>query len=400
MASAFNIQPIGRFNGECEPVKRPKEIACFSYDNKHEFHLDDRSLQWYYPPELGADLSRGFDQFDKHDDSKDEHIDSLLKTIMAHEEEEGKKIDAQIVTWRGMMTKIMSSPFDDRDGYVDLLLACDDYGYLTWRLSSFEMNATLYQDCIFIEENHAYKQATQQEQQQRQQQSRRGQMSPDVMAYWGYKFETLCCLPRPWGEVSRDLIENRDKEIVSNKAQYCSVVRTGIGKTILCLGGEVDAIWDSKPMQKGAPINWIELKTSVEIRDDRTMQNFERKLMKFWIQSFLLGVPKIIVGFRSQKGILTKLEEIQTAKIPETAAKRGVRSWDANMCINFASAFLEWLRNTINDEGVWRIRRRPGSGTIEVFKVEEVGHGSILTDEFINWRIKLSLNSGGGSGTP
>jgi hypothetical protein len=29
--------------------------------------------------------------------------------------------------------------------------------------------------------------------------------------------------------------------VVSNKEQYCSVVRTGIGKTILCLGGEVDA---------------------------------------------------------------------------------------------------------------------------------------------------------------
>ncbi|XDG01953.1 hypothetical protein ABKA04_001568 [Annulohypoxylon sp. FPYF3050] len=361
MANTFNIQPVVRFDGECAAVKRPKEIACFSYDEKHEFHLDDRSLQWYYPPELGADLSGGFEQFDKHDNSKDEHIDSLLKTIMAYEEEEGKKIDVEFVTWRGMMTKILSTPFEDRDG--------------------------------FIEENHAYKLASVQEQQQNQRKPRRGQMSPDVMTYWGYKFETLCCLPRPWGEVARDFIENRDKEIVNNKAQYCSVVRTGIGKSTLCLGGEVDAIWDSKPVEKGAPINWIELKTSVEIRDDRTMQNFERKLMKFWIQSFLLGVPKIIVGFRSQQGILTKLEEIQTAKIPETAAKRGVRSWNANICINFASAFLEWLKSTINDEGVWRIRRSPHSGVIEVFKVEEVGHGSILTDEFINWRIKLSLNS-------
>ena len=63
-------------------------------------------MQWYYPPQMGADLCRGFDQFDKHDDSGDEHLDSLLKTIMAHEQEEGKKIDAQIVTWRGMMTKV------------------------------------------------------------------------------------------------------------------------------------------------------------------------------------------------------------------------------------------------------------------------------------------------------
>lgn len=65
------------------------------------------------------------------------------------------------------------------------------------------------------------------------------QLETDV--FLGYKFETLSTLPAPWAEMSRDSIENRDQEAVSNKAQYCSVVRTGIGKTILCLGGEVDA---------------------------------------------------------------------------------------------------------------------------------------------------------------
>ncbi|KAI0866023.1 RAI1 like PD-XK nuclease-domain-containing protein [Xylaria cubensis] len=386
----FNIQPIGRFGGQSETVKRPKEIAYFSYDDKHEFRLDDSSLQWYYPPKLGADLSGGFDKFDNHDDSVDEHLDSLLKTIIAHEQEEGKKIDANVVTWRGMMTKIMSAPFEDRDGYVESVINDDEDANLTavLMLASKCMRLSI----SFIEENHRLKQIAKEEQ-KRQQRSRPGQFSPDVMTYWGYKFEALSCLPKPWGEMSREFIENRDELVVSNKAQYCSVVRTGIGKTVLCLGGEVDAIWDSKPPQKGLPINWVELKTSAEIRDQRGMKNFERKLMKFWIQSFLLGVPKIIVGFRSQSGILTKIEEIQTISIPETAAKRGVRSWDANTCINFANAFLDWLRNTINDQGVWRISRRPHSSTIEVFKVHEVGHGSIISEEFINWRIKLSLSN-------
>lgn len=27
-----------------------------------------------------------------------------------------------------------------------------------------------------------------------------------------------------------------------------------------------------------------------------------------------------------------------------------------------------------------------------MFQVEETGHGDILSDEFINWRIKLALN--------
>lgn len=74
-------------------------------------------MQWYYPPRLGADLSKGFDKFDKHDESIDEHLDSLLKTIAAHEKEEGKKIDANIVTWRGMMTKASNLLFK-HDSYM------------------------------------------------------------------------------------------------------------------------------------------------------------------------------------------------------------------------------------------------------------------------------------------
>jgi RAT1-interacting protein len=49
------------------------------------------------------------------------------------------------------------------------------------------------------------------------------------------------------------------------------------------------------------------------------------------------------------------------------------------------------LTATINDEGVWRISRKPQAPAIEVYKVEETGHGDILSDDFKNWRIKLAL---------
>jgi RAT1-interacting protein len=83
-----------------------KEIACFSYDEKHQFRLDDSSIKWYHPPDLGADLSKGFDTFQKLDDTADDHLDSLLKTIIALEQKEGKRVEADIITWRGMMTKV------------------------------------------------------------------------------------------------------------------------------------------------------------------------------------------------------------------------------------------------------------------------------------------------------
>jgi RAT1-interacting protein len=71
------------------------------------------------------------------------------------------------------------------------------------------------------------------------------------------------------------------------------------------------------------------------------MLKYERKLLKFWAQSFLLGVPRIVVGFRDQEGIVRRLEEVETAKIPSTVKKSGRGTWDGNICINFAAAFLE-----------------------------------------------------------
>lgn len=112
----------------------------------------------------------------------------------------------------------------------------------------------------FIEENHEYKMASDES---RANQEWNGPIPQEVMQFWGelhvsaaplkpfvtnslihltgYKFETLSTIPAPWDETSREYIENREDEIVNNKAQYCSVVRTGFDKTILCLGGEVDA---------------------------------------------------------------------------------------------------------------------------------------------------------------
>ena len=77
------------------------------------------------------------------------------------------------------------------------------------------------------------------------------------------------------------------------------------------------------------------------IESDRDMLKYERKLLKFWIQSFLLGVPKIIVGFRSKTGILQRLEELETKSIPGMVKRSGKGSWDGNLCINFTAGFLE-----------------------------------------------------------
>ena len=40
------------------------------------------------------------------------------------------------------------------------------------------------------------------------------------------------------------------------------------------------------------------------------------KQMKWWAQSFLVGVPRVICGFRDDEGIVKNLQTFKTAEIP------------------------------------------------------------------------------------
>lgn len=162
----------------------------------------------------------------------------------------------------------------------------------------------------------------------------------------------------------------------------------------------------------------MELKTAATPLSDRDVLKYERKLLKFWIQSFLLGVPRIIVGFRSKDGILQSLEELETSQIPRLVKQRGKGTWDGNLCITFTENLLEcqcstslffsrwvflvgtfsgmqWyaddiegLKSTIVGGGVWRIRKREKATVIEVFRIEESEQGNILSHDFFTWRSK------------
>ena len=49
------------------------------------------------------------------------------------------------------------------------------------------------------------------------------------------------------------------------------------------------------------------------------MHCFRFKLIKFWAQSFLVGIPKIVCGFRDDDGIVHRLETYSTKEIPSMA---------------------------------------------------------------------------------
>ena len=261
--------------------------------------------------------------------------------------------------------------------------------------AEFGMFATLYDGTIYIEEDFKSKVAERAAESDRRppRHQHPDQQSREMMTYRGYKFEKLALIPTPPAKTPREEIERNQKGVVSNYAQHCSIVSTSFGPHSLVLGGEVDGLLAPKPTNPDEPVQWVELKTSEELppshqQQHRDILKFERKLLKFWAQSFLLGVPKIVVGFRSKAGILRGLQTFNTHEIPGMVRK-GTNCWDGNVCINFVTAFLEWLKSVVVDEGVYSVMLRKKSGVVEVRRVKD-GTGGIVSEEFKRHKDKVS----------
>lgn len=145
-----------------------------------------------------------------------------------------------------------------------------------------------------------------------------------------------------------------------------------------------------KPTVPDEPVHWVELKTSKELSDDRGHHvKFEKKLCRMWAQSFLLGVPTIVIGFRDDFGNLTRIMDLETQKIPGHVAQQ-FGTWDGNVCINLANQFLELLKQTVmGTQGVWRIKRGKNSKVISIVQMETSGTGDILSESFKWHREKV-----------
>ncbi|KAJ4477367.1 hypothetical protein J3R30DRAFT_211067 [Lentinula aciculospora] len=81
------------------------------------------------------------------------------------------------------------------------------------------------------------------------------------------------------------------------------------------------------------------------------MPNY-RKLLKFYFQSFLLGVPKIVVGFRTPSGQLTTTQSFQTIQIPRMLREKAgqgtnVMPWNPSLCLAWCHQFLTDLKRTL-----------------------------------------------------
>ena len=220
--------------------------------------------------------------------------------------------------------------------------------------------------------------------------------------YSGYKFEQLVTIPTPWVQASRKQITSRHKTPVNNYEQFISVVTSKIGLVRTLLAGEVDCVWNYVPdassdKKDDILLHYVELKTSKLVQTPGNVLTMERKLFKTWAQCFLLGIKKVVYGFRDDLMILRNVELYETDEIPvflkNSTVATGTKKINAMSALKWYGAVLEFIKSEVplDGNGAWKLNYDPGSGTFNLDEIIDPKpvRDRIITAEFREWRESL-----------
>ncbi|KAM8952762.1 decapping and exoribonuclease protein [Pelodytes ibericus] len=347
------------YQGAFPFFRLPSEVGQFSLDSERRYHGDSRKMRYYCPPpgvDKGAspewDLMDGYeDRYVRRDEDVKEGLLHLLTWAKENQALLGgsrtRPVDRDFVTWRGHLTKILCTPYETQEGWL--------------------LGVTLFKGTLYISERETEAARKKTEERTTQQ---------DRLMYSGYKFESHLCADSP------DTKPNASGVVNTNEA-FCSVLFARLSTHSFLLSGEVDCC-DPSASNANPPSCYVELKSSAQIRSPHQQRSFNRyKLLKWWCQSFLIGIPLIVAGFRNQEGRVIALQNYRTSDIPHLI-RADKNSWDPAVCMNFCDAFLSFVKKvvTIDDHRVvYLFSWEPGSDVTFVVLTEE--RSSILPSWYV-----------------
>eukprot|EP00924_Labyrinthula_sp_SR-Ha-C_P016162 snap_masked-scaffold_4-processed-gene-21.36-mRNA-1 protein AED:0.79 eAED:0.79 QI:0/0/0/0.5/1/1/2/0/230 len=185
--------------------------------------------------------------------------------------------------------------------------------------------------------------------------------------YHGYKFETLCT-------------EGESAEVDSTSC-YNSV----LSNLKLVYGAEIDALEENADKK-----SFVEIKATGVLDNEKERKKFEKKMLRFYAQSFLADTRKVFVGFRTREGILRKVQSFKTFDIPNmvnSGKKRKV--WDKDICILFLHKVLQFLLEqipnaTTEDYDVYQVKYQSKLSKITICKDMKRPYEQIEAELFLS----------------
>lgn len=102
------------------------------------------------------------------------------------------------------------------------------------------------------------------------------------------------------------------------------MLRSGLASHSLLYSAEVDGVDSIRSKSSNDPlVSFIELKTSKVVTSDRADRSLRKyKLMKWWSQAYLTGIPRVVCGFRDDYGIVRSLQTFEVTDMPSKGQVR------------------------------------------------------------------------------
>ncbi|OQR78837.1 protein Dom3Z-like [Tropilaelaps mercedesae] len=273
---------------------------------------------------LNWDLNIAYEHRIPKDHTLSAKLDNLLRWICDNVEkfrapcdgnnDKPSSLHTDFVSYRGLLTTIMCSVYEQKESWI--------LGVTLYRSSRYL--------CQYSTTEQLYRAKTESEWRKR-------------ASAWGYKFEQYMTASKPDGKPT-------PQKPVNEKEEVCSVVRTRLRRQhSLLYGAEIDAI-DSQlvvkyPKLKHSTRRYVEMKTSKIVGSVRQKRNMARfKMMKWWAQCYLIGIPRVICGLRNDNGYV---KQVKSFRLPELI-QEGREFWDPHQMINFLDKFLNFVKENVN----------------------------------------------------
>lgn len=304
-------------------VSEPVQITCFSRDGSRKVTYDSREeLQTFEEPKLPANLGDGFETYVPKADDGDVGFEPILRALLKSPFDIDKEAD--VVTFRNNLNKIGTTPYENRD---------------EWEFDCALVGKTVFLDVRRLDDSR--------------------DASQKIFMYYGYRFESLCT--------------GKANEAVNANSEFCSISRMRLANHRILMCSEIDcAVREGE--KGGNPLRqYVELKTMKAVDNDRALSNMYRhRFLKYWLQSYLAGVRRVLIGLRSESGTLLNTKWVRTSEMPREArhhfdSTRARSRWDPFVCINFLSCVLAYVREACGSKpgSTIRVRLNPSTKVVQ-----------------------------------
>lgn len=334
--ACLRVHPHRRYGNGPTEIRKPMFLGDFSLDEHRRFCRDQRNLHfihmnWTGDKQVNFDLNLAMDKVVRknYDETKKERLDRLLHWILLNSAKFHTVksvggpllcLSTDFVCFRGLLTKLLCTPYEGREG---------------WIVCATRFRKTIYLCAYDTAEKHA-QEVTETEVQK-------------MMSSWGYKFEQY-------------MIDGGDpSEGVNENEEYCCMVRSSLGEHSLVYGAEVDGADPSLYKSPHRDLkSFVELKTCKEVTSEKEHITLHRyKMVKWWSQSYLVGIPRVVCGFRDDYGTIHTLRTYQVEELPKLAQEY----WNPDVMLKFVRYFLDFVKSNVlvdDPQTVYKFERHAG----------------------------------------